>query len=51
MLGFMERSAIKLLKKRGNTDAEIARAMGRDGKTVKTITVPYTPRGYISPAE
>jgi transposase len=37
MLGFMERSTIKLLKKRGNTDAEIARALGRDGKTVKRV--------------
>ena len=37
MLGFMERSAIKLLKKKGNTDAEIARALGRDGKTVKRV--------------
>jgi len=33
----MERSTIKLLKKRGNTDAEIARALGRDGKTVKRV--------------
>jgi transposase len=37
MLGFMERSTIKLLKKRGNTDAQIARALGRDGKTVKRV--------------
>ena len=29
MMGFMERSAIKLLKKRGNTDAEIAKALSR----------------------
>ena len=35
MLGFMERSTIKLLKKRGNTDTEIARALGRDRKTVR----------------
>jgi transposase len=35
VLGFMERSTIKLLKKRGNTDSEIARAMGRDRKTVR----------------
>jgi transposase len=35
MMGFMERSAIKLLKKRGNTDAEIARALGRDRKTIR----------------
>jgi transposase len=35
MLNFVERSAIKLLKKRGNTDTEIARALGRDRKTVK----------------
>ena len=34
MLGFMERSSIKLLKKRGNTDSEIARALGRDRKTI-----------------
>jgi transposase len=35
MLDFMERSTIKLLKKRGNTDTEIARVLGRDRKTVK----------------
>jgi transposase len=35
MLGFMERSTIKLLKKRGNTDTEIARVLGRDRKTVR----------------
>jgi len=35
MLGFMERSTIKLLKKRGNTDTEIARILGRDRKTVR----------------
>ena len=41
MLDFMERSAIKLLKKRGNTDTEIARALGRDRKTVrKTLSEP-----------
>jgi transposase len=34
MLGFVERSAVKLLKRRGNTDAEIARALGRDRKTI-----------------
>lgn len=39
MLGFMERSAIKLLKKRGNTHSEIARAMGRDRKTVRRALV------------
>ena len=43
MLGFMERSTIKLLKKRGNTDSEIARAMGRDRKTVR--------RALVEPAE
>jgi transposase len=35
MMGFMERSAIKLLKKRGNSDGEIARALGRDRKTIR----------------
>lgn len=35
MLDFMERSAIKLLKKRGNTDTQIARVLGRDRKTVR----------------
>ena len=35
MLDFMERSAIKLLKKKGNTDTEIARVLGRDRKTVR----------------
>jgi transposase len=34
MLGFVERSTVKLLKRRGNTDAEIARALGRDRKTI-----------------
>ncbi len=34
MLDFMERSTIKLLKRRGNTDAEIAEALGRDRKTI-----------------
>jgi transposase len=31
----MERSTIQLLKKRGNTDAQIARVLGRDRRTVK----------------
>jgi transposase len=35
MLDFMERSSIKLLKKRGNTDTEIAKVLGRDRKTVR----------------
>ena len=35
MLGFMERSTIKLLKKKGNTNTEIARVMGRDRKTIR----------------
>lgn len=35
MLGFMERSTVKLLKKKGNTDTEIARVSGRDRKTVR----------------
>ena len=35
MLEFMERSTVKLLKKRGNTDSEIARVLGRDRKTVR----------------
>jgi len=34
MMGFMERSTIQLLKKRGNTDSEIARILGRDRKTI-----------------
>ena len=34
MLGFVERSTIKLLKRRGNTNSEIARAVGRDRKTI-----------------
>jgi len=37
MLDFMERSAIKLLKKRGNTDTEIAKVLDRDRKTVRRI--------------
>jgi len=39
MLDFMERSTIKLLKKRGNTDTEIARALGRDRKTVRKALI------------
>jgi len=35
MLDFMERSTIKLLKKRGNTKSQIARTLGRDRKTVE----------------
>ena len=31
----MEGSTAKLLKKRGNTDSEIARVLGRDRKTVR----------------
>ena len=34
MLDFMERSTIKLLKKRGNSNAEIARNLGRDRETI-----------------
>ena len=49
MLGFMERSTIKLLKKRGNTDAEIARALGRDGKTVKRVLAEPTDKEQRRP--
>jgi transposase len=35
MLGFMERSTIKLLKKRGNTDTEIAKVLSRDRETIR----------------
>lgn len=35
MLDFMERSAIKLLKKRGSNNTEIAKVLGRDRKTVR----------------
>ena len=35
MLDFMERSTIQLLKKRGNTDAQIAHVLQRDTRTVK----------------
>jgi len=37
----MERSTIKLLKKRGNSDTEIAKVLDRDRKTVRrTLTEP-----------
>ena len=49
MLGFMERSSIKLLKKRGNTDAEIARALGRDGKTVKRVLMEPADKEFQRP--
>ncbi len=35
MLGFMERSAIKLLKQKEKTNTQIAEVLGRDRKTVK----------------
>jgi len=43
MMGFMERSTIQLLRKRGNTDSEIARALGRDRKTIR--------RALLEPAD
>jgi len=44
----MERSTIKLLKKRGNTDSEIARAMGRDRKTVRKALVEPAERARLA---
>ena len=46
MLDFMERSTIKLLKKRGNTKAQIARALGRDSKTIHQAIEESTDRTY-----
>lgn len=43
MLGFIERSTIKLLKERGNNNTQIANALGRDRKTVK--------RALLQPAD
>ena len=43
-MGFMERSAIKLQKKPGNTDAEIARVLGRDRKTLRRALTEPTDR-------
>lgn len=46
MLDFMERSTIKLLQKRGNSQAEIARTLGRDPKTVHRVLEEPTDRTY-----
>jgi len=43
LLGFIERSTIKLLKTRGNNNSQIAKALGRDRKTVK--------RALLQPAD
>ena len=39
VLDFMERSTIKLLEKRGNTNTQIARVLGRDMKTVSGLAI------------
>ena len=42
MLRFMERSAIKLLKKRGKSNREIAKLLGRDRKTIARVVAEPT---------
>ncbi len=46
MLDFMERSTIKLLKQRGTSQAEIARTLGRDAKTVHRALEEPSDRKY-----
>ena len=46
MLDFMERSTAKLLKKRGNSNTEIARILGRDRKTVGRALAEPTDKTY-----
>ena len=45
----MERSSIKLLKKRGNSDAEIARVLKRDRKTVRQALLQPAEKKYQRP--
>jgi transposase len=49
VLDFMERSSIKLLKKRGNTSTQIAHALGRDLKTVKKALIEPADKKYNQP--
>jgi transposase len=49
VLNFMERSAIKLLNKRGNTNTEIAGALDRDMKTVNRALIEPADRKYNQP--
>ena len=49
MLDFMERSTIKLLEKRGNSNTQIARALGRDLKTVKRALIEPADKNYHQP--
>jgi len=46
MLGFMERSTVKLLKQRGNTNTEIAEVLGRDRKTIANVLSTPTDKTY-----
>jgi len=45
----MERSTIKLLKKRGNTNTQIAQVLGRDMKTVKKALIETADKEYNQP--
>jgi transposase len=45
----MERSSIKLLKKRGNSDSEIARVLKRDRKTVRIALQEPAEKKYQRP--
>ena len=49
MLDFMERSTVKLLKKRGNSNAEIARKLGRDRETIGRALAELTDKTYQRP--
>ena len=49
VLNFMERNAVKLLKKRGRGNSEIARVLGRDRKTVKRALMEPTSKQYQRP--
>lgn len=49
MLDFMERSTIKLLKKRGNSNIQIAGVLGRDMKTVKRALIEPADKEYYQP--
>jgi len=49
MLDFMERSTVKLLKKRGNSNTEIAKILGRDRKTVVRALTEPTDKTYQRP--
>ena len=45
----MERSSIKLLKKRENTNTQIAQVLGRDMKTVKRALIEPANKEYYQP--